>query len=113
MRLNKEQCDEIKSRLENLSLVELIAVPNCGFLCDGKFACGCCDCAKYKGYYEINEIKERFSDEQKKIIDSEFDNIKGWLVDSGCKLPRNLRSMKCLKTVCNEAIQIIGQNNGK
>ena len=77
----------------------------CGFKCPAgqPYSCGCESCAKRNGFYKLGE-KESFSIADQAMIDLAWDNERGYLQTNesmiGCALPRRLRSLFCLKTVC-------------
>ncbi|MBN1377852.1 MAG: hypothetical protein JXA04_01300 [Gammaproteobacteria bacterium] len=98
-----------RQRQTNLPLVELIKEPNCGHDCpaEAPFSCGCIDCAANMGYFTSGEKEQRakefnLSEDEIKLWQTLWSKSKGYLTDKGCALPRNMRSLACLKYICGE-----------
>ena len=100
--MDKEERKQLRIRLRRLPLEQLIEKPNCNFECPGeKFIC-CVEEGCGHGHFTKNEKQERgFTEEDIILIDSLFDKDAGFLTPTGCNLPRKLRSINCLRHVCN------------
>ena len=59
--------------------------------------CCCSPCVEFYGY--LKYVK----DSDKPVYDAAFDEKTGFLGESGCRLPRELRSATCLAHLCGEA----------
>ncbi|RLC36813.1 hypothetical protein DRH27_04650 [Candidatus Falkowbacteria bacterium] len=90
-----------------LPLKKLFDKPNCGCDCpnEAPFSCGCENCLDEKGYFVESE-----KDKRARLLNLTADEIRLWeilltdkgyfVTDSGCSLPRKLRSEKCLRYIC-------------
>lgn len=78
----------------------LMNEPDCGKTCGLNYKfCGCYDCAANKGFFEYNEQGD-FTELQQAQLASNFDPIKGYLRENGCILPREIRSINCMRNIC-------------
>ncbi len=98
--LNKRQ--EALDRAAAQAIRETLALePNCGRSCGDNYPqCGCHQCAQYGGFYAPGEKEQTFTERERVFIDSMWDSEKGFLGELGCRLPRHLRSMACLRNIC-------------
>lgn len=79
----------------------LVAEPDCGRTCGSHYVhCNCQKCAEMKGFFEAGEQQTYFTEAQRQQIQSLWEDKSGFLGDSGCRLPRNLRAMACLRNIC-------------
>jgi hypothetical protein len=79
----------------------LVTEPDCGKACGANYdQCGCLRCAEYQGYFEEGEKEAFFTDLQRQQINSCWDEKTGFLGETGCRLPRSLRAMACLRNIC-------------
>jgi len=94
--------DPRRKALMELPLSSLIAEANCKFNCPKghEFKCGCEDCGQHEGFFKKRD-HERLSKEQFVTIET-CRTSNGWLSDTGCTLPRELRSEDCLRAICLE-----------
>ena len=90
----------MQNKLTPIDRLDLIKSPSCGHNC--KRLCCCYSCSRYKGHYKPNE-RDAFNEEENRAIDSKWNNEAGFLSDSGCRLPRKLRSIECLAYYCDIA----------
>ena len=73
--------------------------------CDGcdyiknNICVACKDCAKTKGYFTKQELKE-FDEPTQEMIKIIYRKETGYLRDFGCCLPRPMRSFTCLNYIC-------------
>lgn len=86
----------------NLPLEKLIEEPNCEMMCpDGVVGCPeCKKCAEANAFWLYGEKEKRFTKAEIKMIDSLWDNEKGFLGDDDCVLERRNRPITCLKHIC-------------
>ena len=98
--LNKRQAALDKASAQ--AVRETLALePDWGRTCGANYLhCGCHHCARYGGFYAPEEKEQAFTPPQRALIDSMWDNEKGFLGERGCRLPRLLRSMACLQNIC-------------
>lgn len=77
----------------------------------GLVKCGCCCsmCASAKGY-----LYDRYPKEDKPIYDDLFDlNLGFWRKGKGCILPREMRSVTCLRYFCHPSQAILSEENAE
>lgn len=84
----------------------LIEKPNCGMAClkaGDRPSCGCDQCTTYAPhFYKSEKFNRGFTDEDLELINSAWDNVHGYLGPDGCKLPRHLMPVMCLRYRCKK-----------
>ena len=85
-----------------MGLQKLIEKPNCGLKCpEGREFFCCREFGCKKSYYTDGEMNRRFTEEEKKLIESLWDEKMGFLRNDGCALPRKLMPKACLEYNCH------------
>lgn len=114
-----DEYKEWKLRQQRLPLAELIAKPNCGCDCpkEAPFSCGCDECGENKGYLVAGEKEKRaellnLTDAEIELWDTLWDNVRGYLTETGCGLLRKMRSEKCLRAICGKQETLRGILSG-
>ena len=75
--------------------------PDCGRTCGDKYPqCDCHKCAQQKGFFTPEEKEKSFTEQERAFIDSMWDPDKGFLGELGCRLPRTLRPIACIRNIC-------------
>ena len=86
---------------------------NCDFDCPfpkggGRTLC-CSACSrKQQGFFE-NGGREEFTDEEKRLVKSLYDEQDGFWTPDGCKLPRHLMPTGCQEFDCKNYVYLCGR----
>ena len=98
--LNKRQ-DALNQAAERAVRATLALEPDCGRSCGDQYCqCGCHQCATYNAFYAPGEKEQSFTEREQTFIDSMWNPEKGFLGELGCRLPRSLRPMACIRNIC-------------
>ncbi len=87
-------------RLTDEDIAKLVVQPSCdGVACpEGHKPERCC--SSCGSMFAVGELRTRFDANEKEVIANAWSSDRGYWDENGCRLPRTLRPIECLRYSC-------------